>query len=109
MEVPISNKTIELLRGFSTSLVSAGIIQQEELTQLWSIAKKSQDAHPPEPLILVSRAKAAKMLNISARSLDRLIKQGALPCVRVGKRAVRIEQRKIELFVKENSGRMCTL
>lgn len=108
MEVPISNKTIEILRGFSTSLVNAGIVPKEEMNNLWAIAKKSQDARQAEPLILVSRAKAAKILNISARSLDRLIKQGALPCVRVGKRAVRLDQRKIELFVEEHS-RMSTL
>ncbi len=106
----ISNNTLSRLHEASAPFVSAGLIPVEEFKQLLSIAKKSQEEQrpPEEPLCLISRDQAAKILGISARSLDRLIKQRALPCVRVGKRAVRLEQRKIELFVEEHS-RMSTL
>ena len=104
MEVPISNKTIELLRGFSTSLVSAGIIQQEELTQLWSIAKKSQEVRTSEPLILITRAKSAAILGISQRNLDRLIRCGDISCVKIGKRSIRLDQREIGKYVEKNTG-----
>ncbi|MEI8248656.1 MAG: helix-turn-helix domain-containing protein [Lentisphaerota bacterium] len=104
MEVPISSKTIELLRGFSTSLVSAGIVQQEELNNLWAIAKKSQEVRPAEPLILITRAKSAAILGISQRNLDRLIRGGDISCVKIGKRSIRLDQKEIGKYIEKNTG-----
>ena len=99
----ISNNTLSRLQEASAPFVSAGLIPAEEFKQLLTIAKKSQEECKPEPLCLITRDQAAKILGISDRGLDRLIRQSTIPCVRVGKRSVRIDRRKIENYVEENT------
>jgi len=97
-------ETIKSVEGFSAPFISAGIIQQNELKSLFTLAKKSLAECPSEPLCLITRKQAAEILRISARGLDRLIRQGVIPFVRVGKRSVRLDQRRIEKYIEKNTG-----
>lgn len=100
----ISINTINRLKEASAPFVNAGLISKDELIQLFTLAKKCQlDECKTERLMLITRANAAKILNISQRGLDRLIRQKAIPCVKVGKRSVRLDQRRIEKFIEENT------
>jgi excisionase family DNA binding protein len=58
------------------------------------------DPAPDRP-ILLSRKQTARMLNISERKLDLLIRDGSLQGMRVGK-YVHIELASVEAFIKSN-------
>jgi predicted DNA-binding transcriptional regulator AlpA len=55
----------------------------------------------PGPTILLSARDTARALSISERTLFSLTQTGALPCVRVGTRAVRYSMQDIERFIEE--------
>ena len=99
----ISEKTIVQLRKIAEPFISAGIICKEELDILLKSAKTNQEP-TPKPPALISRAKGALILGISTRSLDRILKDGFLSRVQVGKRSIRLDQREIEKYVAENTG-----
>lgn len=45
---------------------------------------------PSTPPLLITRSEAASLLQISVRTLSKLLQNGSLPFVRVGKRSIRI-------------------
>lgn len=53
-------------------------------------------------LLLFDRGTAAKSLQVSVPTLDRLIRRGELPVVRIG-RAVRIEPAALQKLVRERA------
>jgi len=48
---------------------------------------------------LLTAAEVAEILHVSTRSVRRLIKDGKLPIVRVGRRAVRIRPEAVETLI----------
>lgn len=52
--------------------------------------------------LFISRARAAQMLDVSVQTIDKLIKEGILPSIHVG-RAVRI---KVDAFNRYTEGRI---
>jgi excisionase family DNA binding protein len=52
--------------------------------------------------LFVSRTRAAQMLAVSVQSIDKLVKQGKLPAIYVG-RAVRIKLASLEAYTEEVS------
>lgn len=99
----ISTKTIKLLEGIIAPFITAGVISAEEINQLFAAAQKSQ-TEPAKPSVLVKRRKAAEILNISTRSLDRIIRTQKLGAVRVGKRSIRLNAQEIERYIEVNGG-----
>jgi excisionase family DNA binding protein len=56
----------------------------------------------PAPPIMLTRAQAAALMQVSTRTLDRLIRCGALRCCRVG-RSVRITLDDLAVYLKSSS------
>lgn len=100
----ISDKTLQQIRQVAELHVNAGIINREELDNLLQSATKDNQEFVPKPTILISRAKGAKMLGVSVRGLDRIIKSGAIARVHVGKRSIRLNEREIERYIEVNGG-----
>jgi excisionase family DNA binding protein len=65
--------------------------------------KSSQSSVPPE-LRLYTTAEAAAILNVSLRTLQGWVRDGALPHVRLGEggRLVRIRAQDLEDFIQQN-------
>lgn len=56
-------------------------------------------------MALITRQEAAERLAVSVKTLDGLIRRGALPAYRIGPKIVRIDEAEIERYL---SGRLVT-
>ena len=59
---------------------------------------EASDTHWHEPPLLLDKRQVGTLLNVSARSLDRLIAAGKLPIVKIGARSL-IRRTDLETFV----------
>jgi excisionase family DNA binding protein len=80
----VNRETLDELRGLATQL----------LTSITSLAEEP----PPR---LVTPDAAAEAIGVSRSTLQELIDSGKLPVVEVTGRAVRVDVRDIEVFIKQ--------
>ncbi len=71
-----------LVAGLSTQITLAFQALEMKIVSLESTVKSLQEHIPPT---LMRRTAAAKYLNVSVRTVDRMIKEGAMPVVKSGK------------------------
>lgn len=80
----MNSRTKSLVRGSISTLVDAGAVSKKEFEEL---ARIIDGGGGPA---LLTRAETARILNISTRSVIRLMGSGILPTVRTTPRSVRI-------------------
>lgn len=80
MDIRLSAKTIDTLRGFAAPAVSAGVLNEAEVTTAFNILENSTCESKPERL--VTFRSAADQLGISTRTVARMLHCGEL----IGKR-----------------------
>lgn len=101
----ISIDTDKLVKNLLTTLRNTGTIPNNDYEELMVAvsarnAKQSTSVRAPE---LVTRASAARLLKISARSLDRMLKEGDIRAVKIGKRSVRINEAQLHDFINSRT------
>lgn len=88
-------KDIDVFDNIVGSLASNGAISKElyeyALTALKNKVEESSDSNKPEDKLL-TRHETAEYLRCSLRTVDHLLADGNLPCVRFGLRSVRIRK-----------------
>jgi excisionase family DNA binding protein len=86
-------KTKNLVRDAIGLLAQAGAVTQKEFNYL---TERMEGACP----VLMTRAEAASTLNISSRTVMRLMKSGILPTVKTTSTAVRIPRESVMAFAQ---------
>ena len=87
-------KTMNLVRGAINLLAQAGALSQQEFNNLTETMNGA--ARP----LLMTRAEAACILNISTRTIMRLMKSGILPTIKTTSTSVRIPRASVLEFAK---------
>ncbi len=97
----LSTKLRELTADYGRSLFKNQVIDQEELIELLELTKSGlskEASRKPEVLKLFTRCEVSGSLQISMRTLDRMTKEGKIPCVKIGK-AIRYRVEDINKFI----------
>lgn len=87
-------KTKNLVRGAINLLAQAGALSQQEFNNL---TETMNGAASP---VLMTRAEAASTLNISSRTVMRLMKRGILPTIKTTPTSVRIPRQSVIEFAQ---------
>ena len=95
----VSAKTVQLVKTVLTPFRDAGAVPAVEYDEMFSIIARQGKTEPTKATMLVSRKAGAAMLGISARSLDRLLRDGTLRPIRVGKRSIRLNLAELSNFM----------
>ena len=90
----ISTNTISIVKTSLNHLLKAGVITAIDYDELMAAITRPEVSEAAKPPALITRNAAAKILGISTRSFDRLLKDGTFHPIRVGKRSIRINYQK---------------
>ncbi len=82
--------------------MKAGAITATDYDELMAAITRQEASEPAKTQALITRNAGAKMLGISTRSFDRLLKDGTFHPIRVGKRSIRINYAEIENFCNQS-------
>lgn len=99
----LTNATMNLMKkAVKASFVDTGVITETEFGEIFKKLKEPQkDKGGDKETVLLSRKKAAALLGISTRTLDRL-PTDKLPRRQVGKRLVKYLMRDLENYLEIN-------
>ena len=96
----ISPKSIQLMKTVLAPFIDAGALPATEYTELMAAITRPEKPEPAKATTtLITREAGAKMLGISARSLDRLLRDGTLRPIHVGKRSIRLNLTELSNFM----------
>lgn len=96
--MPISTNTISIVKTSLNHLMKAGAITATDYDELMAAITRPEASEADKVQVLITRKAGAKILGISTRSFDRLLKDGTFHPIRVGKRSIRIKQDEVEKF-----------
>lgn len=97
----IGTNTINLVRNVLTPLCDAGAITPAEFGEFMTAATQgAKPLLPKAPSTLIKRVECAKVLGVSTRTLDRLLKENIFHPIKVGRRSIRISQTELENFIQ---------
>lgn len=87
----VSQEVINLVKAQLSALIPTGVITRNDLASVISRLKdNSKESSSIGQEKLLSRSEVADILKISTRTLDRLIRENTINCLKIGKRSVRI-------------------
>ena len=95
----ISIDSINLVKNLLTPLKNAGAISANDFNEFMSATKQNDKPSPHKPPVLIKRQDAARLLEISIRSFDRLLREGRFHAIKIGKRSVRVNQAELYDFI----------
>jgi predicted DNA-binding transcriptional regulator AlpA len=81
--------------------MKAGAITATDYDELMAAITHTGASEAAKEQALITRKAGAKILGISMRSFDRLLKDGTFHPIRVGKRSIRISYAEIENFCNQ--------
>ncbi len=97
----ISTNTISIVKTSLKHLLKAGAITATDYDELMAAITRPEASEAAKIQVLITRKAGAKILGISMRNFDRLLKDGTFHPIRVGKRSIRINYAEIENFCNQ--------
>ena len=95
----ISKSAIILVKNLLIPLKNAGAISVNDFDEFMLATNQNDKPSPQKPPVLIKRQDAARLLEISTRSFDRLLREGRFHAIKIGKRSVRVNQAELYDFI----------
>lgn len=97
MSMRITTETITLIKKASNPFIEAGIMKGDEFNE--ALRRMKLDLQIEIKPQLYRRKETAAMLGVSLRTLARLLEEGTLTPIHIGRRSIRISDSEIRALI----------